>query len=240
MNAFKLIEGGLMERVPDVPVPTGARVMAAVATLCALPFAVWWIAVGSGMSGGLAVGTVATLLPQLAVRAAGFRWACWVVAAVLLATSVVGLLLGLFLLAPAALVLLPAGARSSARAGCLSTVLGGAFAFVTLAGTGTVFVQSWVAPQFREPDVYTATVDGAPPAVVARELDSEATGIPALGHGAISVYFDDLGGQQEGRMTVRFTPGTPRSELEALRERISALPGIHDVKLCNSSADECN
>ncbi|MEV7180252.1 hypothetical protein [Kitasatospora sp. NPDC093679] len=43
-------------------------------------------------------------------------------------------------------------------------------------------------------------------------------------------------------MTVQFSPGTPRAELDILilRERIGALPGIHDVKPCNPSADDCN
>ncbi|GAA1072274.1 MULTISPECIES: hypothetical protein [Kitasatospora] len=43
-----------MERVAvnDAPVPTGARVLAALATACALPFAIWWTAVGAGLDGG--------------------------------------------------------------------------------------------------------------------------------------------------------------------------------------------
>ncbi|MEW1908058.1 hypothetical protein AB0442_06305 [Kitasatospora sp. NPDC085895] len=41
-------------------------------------------------------------------------------------------------------------------------------------------------------------------------------------------------------MTVQFSPGTPRAELGILRERIGALPRIHDVKPCNPSAGDCD
>ncbi|MEU2630764.1 hypothetical protein [Kitasatospora sp. NPDC007106] len=185
-------------------------------------------------------GTLLTLLPQLAARAHDFRRACWLFAGLLLAASVVGVLLGWFLLAPAALVLLAAGARSDLRPECLSTVLGGAVAFLALAGFGTMVFEQVAAPHFREPTAFTATVDGAPPPVVARERDGALTGIPTLGHGATAVFFHDEGGRREGRMTVQFSPDTPRAELDILRERIGALPGIHDVKPCDPSAGDCN
>lgn len=153
-----------MERVAvnDAPVPAGARVPAGLATACALPFAAWWTSVGAGLDGGLVMGTLFTLLPRLATRARDFRWACRLFAGLLLAASVVGVLLGWFLLVPPALVLLAAGARSGLRPECLSTVLGGAVAFLTLAGFGTMLFEQVVAPHFREPAAFTATADGAP------------------------------------------------------------------------------
>ncbi|MFG2819784.1 hypothetical protein ACGFX4_10190 [Kitasatospora sp. NPDC048365] len=223
-----------------MPVPRGARVLGVLATLSGLPFVVWWYAIGAYQGGLLVVMTLLTLAPQVARRARDFRVACWTVAGLLLVASLLGALLGWFLMAPAALVLVAAGARSGARAGWVAQLAGGAVAFMVYAGMGTALYRSVVEPYFQEPDAFVAVTDsGALPAVVAQEEQSARTGRPALGHGATDLWVSSTGGVPGGRLTVRFVPGTPQAELDALRARIAELPGVHDVKLCSPPDGNC-
>jgi len=227
------VEGG--------PVPRIARVLAGVAELLAALIAVWWYDWAiAGLQGPLALVALLTLAPQVARKARDFKVACRVVAGVLLVGSVVGVMLGLFLLLPSAVMLLAAGSRARPYAGRLSAVVVAAVTAVTVGGTGVIIGRHFVLPWVQGPDTYVATVQSGSPLIPNHAPPALRVDDGQLGHGARNVYLTETGGVPGGRLVVRFDRHTPKADLATLRGLIRDLPGVTDVHPCTLELGDCD
>ncbi|WP_380283971.1 hypothetical protein [Kitasatospora purpeofusca] len=225
-------------------VPRSARVLAVLAVLCAAP-AVFWVAAvgGSVIDGGLVVGALVAAAPLLARKAADFRVYCLVAGWVLLAFSVLGFLSGLFVLAPAGVILLAAGSRARPGSHRLAVLAGGTVSVVTLGLAGWAIGQTWISPHFQDPDAYVATVREDSPLLSATYSLSTvlrgAADSPALGDSVTDISLSRNGGTPGARLIVVFDPRTPATTLADLRQKIAGLPGVEDVGLCDPPTGNC-
>lgn len=222
-------------------VPRAARVLAVLAVVCAAPALAWVVVVGgSFIDGPLVLGSLATAVPLFTRDAATFRTACLATGWAVLVLSALGFLFGLFALTPAGIVLLTAGSRSHPGPRRLPLLVGGLVSATALGLAGWVIGQSWVAPYFREPDAYLATVREGSPLLGLGPRPAEIRGDGSgLGHGATDVSLAETGGVPGGRLIVVFDPRTPAADLAVLRQRIVGLPGVGDVRLCDPPTHNC-
>ncbi|MEV7941925.1 hypothetical protein AB0O82_38145 [Kitasatospora sp. NPDC088264] len=218
-------------------VPRAGRVLAVAAALCAAPAVVWVILVGGSLiDGPLVLGSLAAAAPLFARDAVNFRTACLVFGWGLLAVSALGTPFGLFVLAPAGVVLLTAASRARPEPRRLPLLLGALVATATLGFAGWAAGTIWIAPYFQEPDAFVATVQKDSPLLGTGprpELLYDGSG---LGHGAthVSVLEADA-----VRLVVVFDPRTPDAGLAVLRRLLADLPGVADVRLCDPPAGNC-
>ncbi|PJN29401.1 hypothetical protein CG736_02320 [Kitasatospora sp. CB02891] len=210
------------------------------ATLCAAPGVLWVVLVGgSGIDFGLVLGALAAAAPLLARDVATFRTACLTMSCAVLGIAVLGFLFGLFVLLPAGLVLLTAAsrARPEPRPGPLA--LGVLVSTVTLGLAGWLIGEAWVAPLFRGPDAYLATVQEGSPLLPTGHTHAISYDAQDLGHGATHVFLLETGGVPGAGLTVVFDPRTSAADRAELRRTIAELPGVTNVRLCRPAASNC-
>ncbi|MER7708642.1 hypothetical protein ABTX81_37905 [Kitasatospora sp. NPDC097605] len=225
-------------------VPRGARVLAVLAVLCAAPAVFWVVDVGgSVIDGGLVVGALVAAAPLLARKAADFQVYCLVAGWALLAFSTLGFFTGLFVLAPAGVVLLAAGRRARPGSHRLAALAGGTVSAVTLGLAGWAIGQIWISPYFQDPDAYLATVREDSPLLSATySVPTALQGAgdnPVLGHSVSDLSPSGNGGMPAARLVVVFDPRAPAAALADLRQKIADLPGIEDVRLCDPPTGNC-
>lgn len=220
-------------------VPRAARVLAVLAVLCVAP-AVVWVASGSGtfIAAPLLLGSLATVVPLVTRDVDSFRMACRATGWGLIVVSAVGFLFGCFVLMPAGIVLVAAGSQSRPGSHRLPLLVGGLVSAATVGFAAWVLGPILIAPHFREPDAFLATVQEGSPLLghLPPELVLNGSG---LGHGARIVSMGEIAGVPGATLTVVFAPRTPASDLAVLRERIAGLPGVSDVRLCSPTAGNC-
>ncbi|GAA1406769.1 hypothetical protein GCM10009639_54950 [Kitasatospora putterlickiae] len=218
-------------------VPRAGRVLAVAATLCGAPAVLWVVLVGGSLiDGPLVLGSLGAAAPLLARDATAFRTACLVFGWGLLAVSVLGALIGLFVLAPAGVVLLTAASRARPEPRCLPLLLGTLVATATLGFAGWRFGTTSIAPYFQEPDAFVATVQKDSPLLRTGphpELLWDGSG---LGHGATLVSMRET---DSVRLVVVFDTRTSDADLAVLRRLLADLPGVATVRLCDPPAGNC-
>ncbi|MEV6973733.1 hypothetical protein [Kitasatospora sp. NPDC093806] len=132
------------------PIPRAGRILVVAAVLCIAPGA-GWVALsgGSPIDGPLVIGSLVTTAPLFYREAAAFTTACLATGWGLLTVSLLGALGGLFVLAPAGIVLLSAASRSRPRPHLLPLLLGILVAASTIGLIGWVVAEPWIAPFFQ-------------------------------------------------------------------------------------------
>ncbi|MEV6971996.1 hypothetical protein [Kitasatospora sp. NPDC093806] len=219
------------------PVPRAGRVLAVAAALCAAPALVLGVLFVESLIGiPLILGSLAAAAPLLSQDCTDFRPACLVFGWGLLAVSVLGAPLGLIVLTPASVVLLTAASRARPEPRRLPLLLGALVATATLGSVAWAVGVTWIAPYFREPDAFVATLRKDSPLLGAGphpELLLDGSG---FGHGATRVSMPEA---DRVRLVVAFDPRTPDADLAVLRRLITDLPGVTDVRLCDPPAGNC-
>nr|BEK71090.1 hypothetical protein KPHV_83170 [Kitasatospora purpeofusca] len=129
------------------PVPRAGWVLAVAAALCAAPvlvLGVLWVKTLVGLP--LILLSLAAAAPLLSQDCTDFRPACLVFGWGLLAVSVLGAVLGLFVLAPSGIVLLTAASRARPEPRRLPLLIGALVATATLGFIGWAVGTVWIAP----------------------------------------------------------------------------------------------
>ncbi|WP_377273353.1 hypothetical protein [Peterkaempfera sp. SMS 1(5)a] len=172
-----------------------------------------------------------TVPPFLRRHPSAFTMTCTATGVVLVAWSVVGVLLGMFLFLPSAVLLLLAAAagprRSPGVARVLSWAGGLVFAGVVL-GSAMWCRHFSVRAAQAEPHTYQAVVD----ADWERRVGLGQATERLKTFGAVSVWVSSAGGEDKAYLEVRFSEGLSDVDRAELKGRISELPGVGRVDLC--------
>ncbi|MGW1869452.1 hypothetical protein ACWCPS_28310 [Streptomyces mauvecolor] len=207
--------------------------LAAGAVLATLP----WLALGAHVTSAVVLFVFCGLpvaVPLLVLhRREAFVRACVGIGLTSVFLSVVGFMLGLFVLLPSAALLLLAAHADPRRRPVGARILGVAGALLALGATigPTVFVWDLVvAPAFAEPHAYRALLhpeDG--------HYDRGLGDVQELLRGFDATDVVELSGDGIDFLKVDFPEGLSPRERARLKERTEQLPGVEKVELCRAS-----
>ncbi|CAM5276919.1 hypothetical protein SAVIM338S_00074 [Streptomyces avidinii] len=207
--------------------------LATAAAVVAVPVAAWGV---QQFVGALFVVTgLAVAAPLLFLRAPeGFVRACVTAGLLLLGWGVLGVMAGMFLFWPSALLLLCAAFADPCRRPATAKVVGGVgavLAAAALAGCAVVAWQVYLGPALAEPHAYRA--ETAPGWVRGSGMGEAGDRLKRFGASYVSGSESDEGSY----LDVRFPDQLSGPQREGLRKEIAKLPGVIRVDLCPVS--EC-
>ncbi|MFF5935460.1 hypothetical protein [Streptomyces sp. NPDC012508] len=207
------------------------RALAVCAVVAAAPVVLWGLP--SYFAAMFVLTGVATAFPLfLAYSRAAFRGACVTIGLLLLVWGAVGVLLGMFLFWPSALLLLLAALADARRRPVVAKVTFGVGALVTAAVLAAGGVYLWhftIGPALAEPHTFRAVAESDAPAGIG---DTEER-LKPFGATQVTGSESDAGSYLE----VRFPDDLPDARREELRKEIGLLPGFGEAELCPVS--EC-
>lgn len=160
-----------------------------------------------------------------------FSRSCTVLGLALVAWSVVGVMLGMFLFLPAAVLLMlaaGAGPRRSPGAARLLSAAGGLVLAGVVCGSAMWCWHFYVSPASTRPHTYQAAIDAAwstwvDPGQVTERLEP---------FGAVNVWITQDGGSDKAYLEVRFSDSLSDAQRTTLKRQISELPGVGRIALC--------
>ncbi|MFE1792659.1 hypothetical protein ACFW7J_30395 [Streptomyces sp. NPDC059525] len=214
------------EQDPTAPVHGLQKALAVAAVVIAVPVTLWGVQLGPAPM--FVVTCLATAVPLPALRSPRhFVGTCLAVGLSLLGWGVLGVMFGMFVFWPSALVLLLAAHADPRRRPVAAKAVGGIGAAITTAALVGYAAFAWhfhIGPALAEPHTFRAvTAPGLYRGVGAAEEHLKP-------FGATHVFGTE---SDEGSyLDVRFTEQLSAPGREKLRTEISRLPGITKVTLC--------
>ncbi|HEY9330955.1 MAG TPA: hypothetical protein VIS09_22390 [Streptomyces sp.] len=215
-----------------VPVSRLQRRLSVAAAIVAMPVAAWGIQ--SGLGGLFVLTCLGVTVPLLFLRTPkGFASACVTTGLLLLGWGVLGVMAGMFLFWPSALLLLLAAFADPRRRPVAAKVIGGVGAVVTAGTLVGCLAYAWhfcAAPAKAEPHTYRAETD---PGWFHAGLGDAMSRLKHFGATDVTGSQSDEGSY----LDVRFPNQLSEPERSTLKKKIAQLPGIITVNLCPVS--EC-
>lgn len=215
------------DRGAVVPVHWFRKGLAMAALALAVPVVAWGFFLGFGVP--FVVTGLVVAVPLVFLRAPQrFGHASLIVSCVLLGWGVLGVLVGMFLFWPSALLLMFAAFADPRRRPVAAKVIAGLGAVLTaaaLAGCGAFAWRFYIGPAMAEPHTYRAQVDRS---WFRNGLGNTEDRLKPFGATRVTGSESDEGAY----LDVRFPEALSASERESLRKEIAHLPGVREVGLC--------
>lgn len=205
------------------------RCLPVIAALAAAAAATWAITEAPHEAGLYLIWPFVALVPVVTPRQRDFRPTCFVAGSVLIVFGVLGTLWGLWIFIPAGLAVV-AGGTTGGRIAWLGGTLS-----ALVAATALGYAVSEVVPLYRPPDAFIVRFDSRQYQRHEDMLDALSVSPPSFGRGAVSVSIgaDDAGPE----WGVFFRTDLSSRGQAILRDYLGTLPGVIDVRYCDSPYD---
>lgn len=193
--------------------------------------------------GGLFVFTVMSIVVPLFLtrNPRAFTRVCVTIGLVLGVLSVLGVMLGMFVFLPSAVLLLLAAGADPRKRPVAARVLGAVGGLVlagAVAGSGYLCWQFYVSPALAQPHTYRAVIDSAgssssSPSLSLLDAGSSDTQNRLRTSGATDIWISEAGGGEVSYLEVRFSDELSESQRAVLKAQVAGVPGVSHVELCS-------